>query len=127
MSFKTAAILVGATFLFGWASAAVEKSTEQHFSGEVRSIDATTKTLMVKAQVGKKEEMTFSVASDAKIMQSGSAKTLSQVKVGEHVRVAYTTEGSRHEARRIDLFAPRVAKAKPPSGAAAQSKAKANY
>lgn len=111
MRFKTGAILVGSAFLLAGASAALAKSADQHFSGKVKSIDQTEKTLVVSSESGK-EQMTFKLASDAKIMQGTTAESLTALKVGERIKVSYLDEGSRHQANRIDLLSGSVAKAK---------------
>jgi threonine synthase len=93
----------------------MSSQTEHVFSGEVTRLDATAKTLRVRAQSGKKDEMIFDTPSGVKIMQSGKTKTLSEVKAGERVNVTYTGEGAKHEARRIELLGAQAKAASSPS------------
>jgi hypothetical protein len=52
------------------------------------------------------EEMTFTLATDAKIMAGPKAKNLGDLKVGERVKVSYLDEGKSHRAQRIDVVSP---------------------
>lgn len=112
MRSKTAAVLVGAAFLLAGAPLALAKSAAHQFWGEVSHLDSTAKTLAVKPNSGK-QEMTFTLAPDAKIMQGSKAKSLAELKVGERVKVSYADEGSTHRAQRIEVFAAQTAKTYP--------------
>lgn len=120
MRFKTVAMIVGGAFLLVGAPMALAKPpappakpVTHLFSGEVTHLDSVAKTVAVKehdAMTGK--VMTFTLATDAKIMRGAAAKTLGDLKVGDQIKVAYADQGMTHKAHRIDLLPAKVAKAK---------------
>ena len=107
------AIFAAAAILLAGAPAALAKGATQQFSGQISQIDAVGKTLAVKEQGKTHMEMTFAVASDAKIMAGSTAKNLGELKVGERVKVSYADVGSKHEAQRIEVMHAKTATAKP--------------
>ena len=120
MRSKTAMAVMGAYIL---AAAPMARAAEHQFSGDVSRLDATAKTLVVKEDGAKSpKEMTFSLATDAKIMQGAKARSFADLKVGERVKVSYADAGSAHQAKRIDVLGTQTAHAasqpkKAPSGA----------
>lgn len=113
MRSRFAAILVSGAFLLAGAPVAVAKTMQHQFSGEVSRTDSTAKTFVVKDHATSAKEMTFSLAPDAKIMQGAKARSLAELKVGERVKVSYTDEGSKHQAKRVEVLPAKTAKAPP--------------
>jgi hypothetical protein len=104
MRSKTAAVLVGTAFLLAGAPLALAKPAQHQFWGQVSQLDSAARTLAVKPNSGK-QEMTFTLAPDAKIMQGAKARSLADLEVGERVKVSYADEGTAHKAERIEVFA----------------------
>lgn len=107
------AVFTAAAILLAGAPVALAKATTHQFSGQISRVDTVAKTLVVKNEGKSRTEMTFAVASDAKIMVGTMSKSLADLKVGEHVKVSYADVGSRHEAHRINVTHAKTAKAKP--------------
>ena len=112
MRCKTALAVTGAYIL---AAAPMAMAAEHHqVIGEVSRVDASAKTLVIKEHGAKSgKEMTFTLASDAKVLEGYKSKSLADLKVGEQVRVSYADEGSKHEADRINLLPGKTAQAAP--------------
>ncbi len=67
-----------------------EVAADRTVRGEVTAVETTAKTLTVKAMRNKKEEtIGVEVPDTVKITQGKTARTLSDVKVGEHVWMKY--------------------------------------
>jgi hypothetical protein len=107
------AIFAAAAILLAGAPVALAKDATQQFSGQISQIDTVGKTLAVQQESKNPTKMTFAVASDAKIMAGFTAKSLGELKVGEHVKVSYADVGSKHEAQRIEVTSAKTATAKP--------------
>jgi hypothetical protein len=73
-------------------------------SGDVTAVDATAKTVTVKAKSG---DMTFTW--DDKTTISPKGKTSADVTVGSHVTVWYKTSGDTKNATKISIHAPKAA------------------
>jgi hypothetical protein len=109
MRSKTAMAVVGAAML---AAAPMAAMAAEHFTGDISQLDAKAKTLAVKEHG---RTMTFALAPYATIMQGPKARELTDLRVGEQVKVSYANEGATHRAERIDVLQARSAKAMPPS------------
>lgn len=114
MRSKIAAILVGGAFLLGGAPMALAKTAQHQFWGAVSQLDSTAKTLAVRDHVGTKgKEMTFTLDPGTKIMHGSKARSFSELKIGEQVKVSYSDQGSAHQAKRIEVLPAKTAKALP--------------
>ncbi len=92
------------------ASTAPAKVKLEKFSGEVKSVDAMAKSIVV---AGKgKAEKTFVVAADAKIAKGKEALKFEDLKAGMKVGIEYKTEMGKMTAAEIKVYAPK-AKAAP--------------
>jgi len=109
----SAAIFAAAALLLAGAPAAFAASATHQFSGQISQINTVGKTLSVKEKGTTHTEMTFALATDAKIMEGAKATSLGDLKVGEHVKVSYADVGSTHEAQRIDVMHAKTAMTKP--------------
>ncbi len=90
--------------------AAEKKEAVKHVSGEVAAVDATAKTVSVKAG---KHDVVVSVDDKTKITMGKEAKTLADVTAGETVSVKYTEAGSKNTAESIDIHAAKKHEAAP--------------
>jgi len=91
------------------------KASERNFTarGEVTALDttATPPTVTLKVVKGKSNKtMTIEVPSSAKILEGKSAKAISDLTVGEHVRVTYDRTQDKLQADQIHIL--KAAKAK---------------
>jgi hypothetical protein len=109
----SAAILAAAAILFAGAPAAFAAPATHQFSGQISQINTLGKTLSVKEKGTMHTEMTFALASDAKIMAGPKETSLADLEVGEQVKVSYADIGSKHEAKRIEVMHAKTATAKP--------------
>jgi len=80
------------------------KAKTHSASGDVTAVDATAKTVTVKAKSG---DMTFTW--DDKTTISPKGKTSADVTVGSHVTVWYKTSGDTKTATKISIHAPKAA------------------
>ena len=78
----------------------------QKFSGEIKSVDATAKSLVVAGKA--KAENTFVVTADTKIMKGKEAIKFEDLKAGAHVHIEYTKEMDKNAAATIKAFAPKA-------------------
>src|SRR5207247_9817584 len=74
--------------------------------GEVDSVDANARTLVVKETLkkegGEAKEMTFNFTEKASIMMDGKAATIADLQAGDSVTVHYqATPDGKNEAREI--------------------------
>ena len=83
----------------------------EKFSGEIKSVDAMAKSIMV-AGKGKAGEKTFVVAADAKITKDKEALKFEDLKAGMKVGVEYKTEMGKMTVGAIKVHVPK-AKAAP--------------
>src|SRR5262245_25594265 len=86
----TAAVALGAA---GVASAATER-------GKISKIDPAAKTLTLEEG---SLTRAFSLGSNAKVMNGPKAIALSDLKVGEYVKVEYAPSGGKLMASRVDV------------------------
>ena len=68
--------------------------------GEVVSVDAVGNTLTIK---GRKSDVTFAVAADAKIMNGKKEEKLADIATGSKVAVTYTKDGATMTASAIKV------------------------
>jgi multidrug resistance efflux pump len=112
MRATVATLVLGLCCLIG-ASASQAAGTSL-LTGKITKVDTSAKTVVVKEQFKPQKEMTFSLASNAKILAGSKEKSLADLKVGERVKVSYTTEGMQHRAEKIEMLGMKTASAKPP-------------
>jgi Cu/Ag efflux protein CusF len=73
-------------------------------TGQIRKVDATAHTVTVASLPGKKErQMTFHLASDAKIIRNEQTVPVAELKEGERVTVQYAREKGQQMAHSIAL------------------------
>ena len=89
------------------ASTAPAKAKMDKFIGEIKSMDAMAKSIVVAGR-GKAGEKTFMVAADTKIMKGKEAIKFEDLKVGAHVHIEYTKEMDKNTAATIKAFAPKA-------------------
>jgi len=79
---------------------AAQQPKLEKFSGTVEKVDSAKKEVSVKQG---KEEMTFSLAEKAKIMEGKKEVSLNDLKKGTNVSVEYTKEGTKLTAESISV------------------------
>lgn len=94
--------ILGITLCFVVPVMAVEKNASKpkinFFAGEVKSIDAKTKTIVIKRE---KEEKSI-VCTDKTVMQSGKSKvTFADIKKGDIAAVIYDVVDGKNVAKNI--------------------------
>jgi len=90
-----------------------EAAVDRIVRGEVTAVEATAKTLTVKAMRGKEAETVgVEVPDTAKITQRKATKTLADIKVGDRVWMKYDRKSDKLVADQIHILksAPTVAK-----------------
>lgn len=83
-------------------------------SGKIERVDAQANTIVIKQGT---HEMTFTLASDAKLIQGKKTLQASDLgsHVGKNVKIQYTMSGSTRTASRVEV-AEAAAKGKAPAG-----------
>ncbi|HET8759833.1 MAG TPA: hypothetical protein VFN94_02105 [Nitrospiria bacterium] len=82
-------------------------------TGQIRKVDATAHTVTVAGLPGKKEhQMTFHLASDAKITRNEQDVPVNDLKIGDRVTVHYQKEKRQAMAHTITLTAAEAEPAK---------------
>jgi outer membrane lipoprotein-sorting protein len=89
------------------ASTAPAKAKMDKFMGEIKSVDAMAKSIVVAGR-GKAGEKTFVVTADTKIMKDKGALKFEDLKAGAHVHIEYTKEMDKNTAATIKAFAPKA-------------------
>jgi len=90
-----------------------EVAADRSVRGEVTAVETTAKTLTVKTMRNKKEEIIgVEVPDTVKITQNKTAKTLSDIKVGEHVWMKYDRMSDKLVADQIHILPPQKTAAK---------------
>jgi hypothetical protein len=89
------------------ASTAPVKVKPEKFSGEIKSVDAMAKSIVVTGR-GKAGEKTFVVTADTKIMKGKEAIKFEDLKAGAHVHIEYTKEMDKNAAATIKAFPPKA-------------------
>jgi len=77
----------------------------EKFSGEIKSVDAMGKSIVVAKG---KEEKTFVTTAATKITKGKGALKFEDLKVGAHVHIEYTKEMDKNTAATIKAFAPKA-------------------
>ena len=82
--------------------AAPAKAREAWAAGDLARFDATARSVVVKQGA---HEMTFTLASDAHLMNGKTALQLTDLggDIGRHVKVRYTMDGATRRADLIDV------------------------
>jgi hypothetical protein len=76
----------------------------QSITGQIRKVDATTHSLTVASVANKQEQqVTFHLASDAKITRNQQNVPVGELKDGDQVTIQYATEKGQHMAHAIAL------------------------
>jgi len=88
------------------ASTAPVKVKPEKFSGEIKSVDAMAKSIVVTGK-GKAGEKTFLVAADAKIMKGKEPLKFEDLKPAMKVSVEYKKEADKMIAEAIKVPAPK--------------------
>lgn len=94
-----AAILTVLVLFVGAAATAPEEARLASAGGQITSIDATAKSLIVKVdgQPGAEPgELTLVLADDSKIVKNGKAVTLSDLERGDKVTVTYRPQDGKN-------------------------------
>jgi hypothetical protein len=78
----------------------------EKFAGDVKSVDAMAKSIVVAKG---KEEKTFGVTADTKIMKGKEALKFEDLKAGLNVAIAYKKEMDKMIAATIKVSAPKAA------------------
>ena len=93
---------IGFLAIAGAGFAAPAGHIESWVSGRIARVDAVRHTMVV--QQGK-HELTYQVASDARVLVGGHAQATTDLRadVGRSVRVRYSTSGTRRIADRIEI------------------------
>jgi hypothetical protein len=90
-----------------------EVAADRTVKGQVTAVEIAAKTLSVKTMRNKKEEIIgVEVPDTVKITQGKTAKTLSDIKVGEHVWMKYDRMSDKLVADQIHILPPEKAAAK---------------
>lgn len=96
---KVIALLVALSVIgFVGNASATGKVKAKEMAGQIQSLDTTANTLVLKI---KKGEITFAVNDKTQIMMGKEQKHLSDLKVGEKVKVHYTHIEGKNLADRI--------------------------
>ncbi len=105
-------LLTLVAFVFGVIAATPQKGAEttapaklEKFSGEIKSSDATSKTIIVAKG---KEEKTFVVDEQAKITKGTESLTFADLKLGMGVEIEYKQEKGKMIAMVIKVSAPKA-------------------
>lgn len=110
IAFVSGAIAAAPPKAAGTAAPAAPASTKpakmEKFSGEVKSVDAMAKSVVVAKG---KEEKTFMTDDKTKIMKGKEALKLEDLKAGMHVAIEYKMEMDKMVAASIKASAPKAA------------------
>ena len=88
-------------------STAPAKVKLEKFMGEIKSVDAMGKSIVVTGR-GKAGEKTFVVTDDTKITKGKAAIKFEDLKAGAHVHIGYKTEMDKNLAATIQTYAPKA-------------------
>jgi len=94
-------LLLAAVSVFGEEAKVVTTA-----SGEVVSVDAKTKSLLVKVEndpAGQSRDLTFAVGQETKILKDSQPIALSDIKAGDKVTVSFRTASGKNMAMSIDV------------------------
>jgi Cu/Ag efflux protein CusF len=88
------------------ASATTKPAKLDKFAGDVKSVDAMAKSIVVAKG---KVENTFAVTADTKIMKGKEALKFEDLKAGMSVAVEYKKDGDKMTAATVKVAAPKAA------------------
>lgn len=88
------------------APASTKPAKAEKFSGEVKNVDAMAKSIVVAKG---KEEKTFAIDDQTKIMKGKEALKLDDLKAGTNVSIEYKKEGDKNIATSVKASAPKAA------------------
>ena len=91
------------------APAGTKPAKLEKFAGDIKSVDAMAKSIVVAKG---KEEKTFGVTADTKIMKGKEALKFEDLKAGMNVAIEYKKDGDKMTAATIKVSAPKAPKAK---------------
>ena len=88
------------------APASTKPAKMEKFAGEVKSVDAMAKSIVVAKG---KEEKTFAIDDKTKIMKGKEALKFEDLKAGSAISIEYKKDGDRNIASAIKVSAPKAA------------------
>jgi Cu/Ag efflux protein CusF len=97
---KSIAIVVSLIFVLAFTAASFAAAKIHSVTGEVTAVDATAKTVTLKA---KKGEVVISVEEKTSIKEGKEKKSLADVKAGDKVTVRYTEADGKMTAKSIAI------------------------
>lgn len=97
-----ATLAATALLVAGGSGIALATGATHEFTGQISHLNNVARTLAVTDTTAPNKEMTFNLASDAKIMSNATTTNLAALRIGQHVVVKYSDEGAKHEAHWID-------------------------
>lgn len=92
------------------AAAQASPPAAKHFRGEIKRLDSSARTLVVREAKAPKQELQFVLAADAEIHAGAKTETIADLKTGERVSLSYTQNGGMREVHRVDVTPPAAAK-----------------
>jgi Skp family chaperone for outer membrane proteins len=87
------------------ATTAPAPAKKETFKGEIKSMDAMAKSIVVAKG---KEEKTFVITDDTKITKGKAAIKFEDLKAGLHVHIGYKKEMDKNVAATIQTYAPKA-------------------
>jgi len=88
------------------APASTKPAKAEKFAGEIKSVDAMAKGIVVAKG---KEEKTFAIDDKTKIMKGKEALKFEDLKAGSAVSIEYKKDGDKNIAAAIKVSAPKAA------------------
>ena len=88
------------------APASTKPAKAEKFAGEIKSVDAMAKSIVVAKG---KEEKTFAIDDKTKIMKGKEALKFEDLKAGSAVSIEYKKDGDKNIASAIKVSAPKAA------------------
>jgi len=88
------------------APASTKPAKAEKFAGEIKSVDAMAKGIVVAKG---KEEKTFAIDDKTKIMKGKEALKFEDLKAGSAVSIEYKKDGDKNIASAIKVSAPKAA------------------
>jgi len=96
--------MLGLVAVLVTGGAALAAAPAREASGQIKRVDAKTRTLVVEETAKPRHELTFKLASDVQIVSAGKTETISALKTGERVKVDYAAEGAHLDAQRVEVM-----------------------
>jgi len=88
------------------APASTKPAKAEKFAGEIKSVDAMAKSIVVAKG---KEEKTFAIDDKTKIMKGKEALKFEDLKAGSAISIEYKKDGDKNIASAIKVSAPKAA------------------